>query len=110
MNYGGEIRAARLAADLTQAQLASAAGTAQTAISAYEGERKTPSLDTLAKVLAAAGSRLEVVSGGRPVRTPSAADNATAAVALSDVLALAETLPTRHDTKLRFPRLREMNG
>src|SRR5919108_733121 len=68
----GRVGRARLRAGLTQHALAARAGTSQATISAYESGRKRPSLETLERVLAATGARLEVVTDGRRrVRTPS---------------------------------------
>lgn len=49
------ISRARRKAGLTQQALAKAAGTSQAAISAYESGRRSPSVDTLCRVLDAAG-------------------------------------------------------
>ena len=49
------IRRARREAGLTQQALAARAATSQAAISAYESGRRSPSVDTLCRVLAAAG-------------------------------------------------------
>lgn len=54
---GQLIRAARDDAGMTQAQLATAAGIHQPTVAAYESGRRTPSDDTLRKVLAAARLR-----------------------------------------------------
>ena len=54
------IRMARRRAGLTQAELAARAGTSQAAISAYESGRRSPSVDTLARVLLAAGFELRM--------------------------------------------------
>jgi hypothetical protein len=51
---------------LTQAELARRAGTAQSAIAAYESGAKTPTVDTLARLLDATGQRL--VSSPVPAR------------------------------------------
>jgi transcriptional regulator with XRE-family HTH domain len=71
----------RRAAGLSQDELAGRAGTSRTAVSAYEHGRKSPSLDTVDRLVAAAGYELEVrpriefvdVAGarGRVVRVPS---------------------------------------
>jgi predicted nucleotidyltransferase/DNA-binding XRE family transcriptional regulator len=52
------IKRARLSAGLTQAELARRASTSQSAIAAYEAGTKTPTVDTLARLLAATGRRL----------------------------------------------------
>lgn len=49
------VRMARRKAGLTQAALAKRAATSQSAISAYEAGRRSPSVDTLCRILAAAG-------------------------------------------------------
>jgi transcriptional regulator with XRE-family HTH domain len=55
---GALIQLARIRAGLTQAELARRASTSQTAISAYELGAKVPSLETLERVLEAAGFEL----------------------------------------------------
>ncbi len=96
---------ARRRAGLTQAALAQLSGTSQATVSAYERGSKTPSAETLARVLAAAGVRLTTVPATRPVRTPSAAAAQRAARDLYAVIELAAQLPTRHRPALTFPRL-----
>jgi transcriptional regulator with XRE-family HTH domain len=54
------IRMARREAGLTQAELAARASTSQAAISAYESGRRSPSVETLARVLLAAGFELRM--------------------------------------------------
>jgi transcriptional regulator with XRE-family HTH domain len=103
------LRAARRASGLTQAQLASRTGTSQATVSAYENGRKQPSLDTLARLLAAAGWRLALEPEPRVVAR-SEEDHARAGRVLADVMALAEALPVRHQPELRFPRLRARAG
>jgi transcriptional regulator with XRE-family HTH domain len=105
MNAGTVIHHARSRAGLTQAALAERVGTSQATLSSYENGRKQPSVDTLDRLLAAMGSRLTVTSGASPVVRPSKAQIARVARTLSDVLDLAEALPTRHEPELRFPRL-----
>jgi uncharacterized protein len=105
MNAAAQLSEARRRAKLTQAELATRAGTSQATLSAYENGHKQPSVDTLSRLLAATGSRLVVEPGRQPVRRPSGAQLARAARSLTDVLALAEALPTRHERDLRFPRL-----
>lgn len=105
MNTAAAIQTARQEAGLPQTALARRAGTSQATLSAYENGHKQPSVDTLARLLAATGSRLTVESGKRPIVHPSKAQVARVARTLSDVLDLAESLPVRHDPALRFPRL-----
>lgn len=54
------IRIARRQAGLTQDALAARAATSQAAISAYESGRRSPSVDTLSRILAAAGFELRM--------------------------------------------------
>lgn len=54
------VRIARNRAGLTQAQLALRARTSQAAISAYESGRRSPSVDTLSRILQAAGFELRM--------------------------------------------------
>lgn len=56
------IRMARRRAGLTQHGLARKAATTQSAISAYESGRRSPSVQTLARILAAAGLELRMRS------------------------------------------------
>src|SRR5688500_2664451 len=105
MDVATSLREARQRAGLTQSELARRTRTSQATVSAYESGRKRPSVDTLSRLLAAAGSQLTVEPRARPVVEPSAAEQARAGRALVEVLALAEALPTRHERELRFPRL-----
>lgn len=90
---------------MTQAELASRVGTSQATISAYEGGHKQPSVDTFNRLLAATGARLVVEAGRQPLIWPSRGELARSARRLSDVLGLAEALPSRHEPELRYPRL-----
>lgn len=73
--------AARREAGLTQAALAARSGTSRPTLSAYENGRKSPSLETTARILAAAGFELAAVPGidfrevagqrGRPMSVPT---------------------------------------
>lgn len=104
MDAASALQHARLSAGLSQRALADRAGTSQATISAYEGGSKQPTVATFSRLLAAAGSRLTVQPARRPVIEPSEAQLARTARTLTDVLALAEALPVRHDARLRFPR------
>jgi transcriptional regulator with XRE-family HTH domain len=57
---GSLIRDARLRTGLTQRELAGRASTSQSTIAAYENGRKTPTVDTLLRVLRAAGLDLRM--------------------------------------------------
>lgn len=65
------VRIARNRAGLTQAQLALQAKTSQAAISAYESGRRSPSVDTLSRILQAAGFELRM-----RIAPPDSHDNA----------------------------------
>jgi transcriptional regulator with XRE-family HTH domain len=60
MSSGALIRSTRERHRLTQAQLALRAGTSQNAVSRVERDQVSPSVDTLRRLLAAMGERLEL--------------------------------------------------
>jgi uncharacterized protein len=68
------LRFAREAAGMSQAALAARAGTSQPAVSRYESGASSPSVETLDRLLAAMGARLELSAEASPrrldVRTP----------------------------------------
>jgi transcriptional regulator with XRE-family HTH domain len=105
MNTARVLRDARKHAGFTQTELAHRAGTSQATISAYEHGRKTPSVETLGRLLAATGTRLTAAPASTPVVRPTKAQLARAGRTLVDVMLLAEALPTRHAPDLRFPPL-----
>jgi hypothetical protein len=85
---------------LTQAQLARRAGVSRSVVNAYERGKREPGADALAHLAASAGLRLDLA----PAR--ARVDAERAARILSQVLDLAESLPTRRRGKLQFPPLR----
>jgi transcriptional regulator with XRE-family HTH domain len=98
---------ARKRAGLTQAELARRAGTSQPVISAYEHGRRDPSIETLRRLVRAAGAELELGIGLRGTRDlPPATDDAERAERLVDVLLLADAIPHRLRGALTFPRVR----
>lgn len=62
------VRTLRILTGLTQAELASAAGTSQPTIAAYEAGRKSPSMATLRRLADAAGIGMNVVFHSRMTR------------------------------------------
>lgn len=82
MDSGEVLAYAREAAGLSQAELASRARTSRTALSAYEHGRKSPTLQTAARIVAATGfdltlsPRIEfrhvITRRGRPIPVPGA--------------------------------------
>ena len=57
---GNLIKLARRDAGLSQRELAKLAGTSQAAIAAYESGRRSPTLETLARIVRAAGQDLRI--------------------------------------------------
>lgn len=71
MTVSGLVRRVRVAAGLSQEELARRAGTSRPTLSAYEHGRKSPSADTLERLLASAGFELAAVPAMRRVaRSP----------------------------------------
>jgi transcriptional regulator with XRE-family HTH domain len=105
MHAADLIKDARTRAGISQRELADRAGTSQATVSAYESGRKVPSVDTLARLLAAMGARLAVEPAEGTAVAPTATQLRRAGEVLADVLALAEALPKRHEPELRYPRL-----
>jgi transcriptional regulator with XRE-family HTH domain len=104
------LRRARRRSGLTQSDLARRAGTSQATVSAYESGRKEPSVATLNRLLAAAGSRLTTEPAETPVVRVSEEELAERGRTLLDVLALAEHLPYRPKPRLGYPPLRTRSG
>jgi transcriptional regulator with XRE-family HTH domain len=94
------IRSARLRAGLSLRQLAERAGTSHSALAAYESRRTTPNVDTLDRVLRAAGFTSEVQLTPSPVE---GTDPGARGRELIEVLELAEMFPARHEPALTFP-------
>jgi transcriptional regulator with XRE-family HTH domain len=95
------LRRARLDAGLSLRTLATRAGTSHATLAAYEAGRAVPRVDTLDRVLSAAGyvTRIEVE------RRPDATDAQRRAKGdeLREALELAAHFPARHAPRLRFP-------
>jgi predicted nucleotidyltransferase len=75
MTVGLIISKARNNSGLTQAELASRAGTSQAAIARYEADRVSPSVSTLERVLRAAGEEL-LLSSARGNQTDLSSEKA----------------------------------
>jgi transcriptional regulator with XRE-family HTH domain len=78
---------ARRRSHLTQAELARRAGMPRSVVNAYERGNRQPGVDALARILAAAGLRLDLAPIASPV------DPERAERLLTQVLDLAEALP-----------------
>jgi transcriptional regulator with XRE-family HTH domain len=77
--------------------LARRAETSHSTLAAYEAGRVTPSVDTFARIVRAAG--FTVV----PELVPAVAPDEERARELLDVLELAAQFPARHDAALTYP-------
>lgn len=100
------IKTVRRRRGLTQHALASAAGTSQPVISAYEAGRRDPTFGTLRKLIAAAGETLEVHARPQRGDLPAPADVHEHASRLLDVLSLTDAIPARSRSRtLDAPRL-----
>ena len=100
------IRLARTRHGLTQAQLARNAGTSQPVVSAYEHGHREPSVETLRRLVTAAGDQLHLGLRGPTSDLPPPRSPAEHARRLHDVLLLADAIPTRRRAeRLDAPRL-----
>lgn len=101
------IKTARQRQGLSQAELAARAGTSQPVISAYEHGRRSPSISTLRRLVAAAGERLHVGLAARAPAVPPPVGPEGHAARLVDVLLLADAIPRRRrrDEPMAMPRM-----
>jgi transcriptional regulator with XRE-family HTH domain len=97
MDSAALIRRARGLAGLTQRALAERAGTSHATLAAYETGAKVPRVDTLDRILRAAGCTPDVELRPRPDATP--ADREAKGRELAAALELAAAFPLR-----RLPR------
>ena len=94
------IRRARARAGLSLRELARRAGTSHSTLSAYETGRKVPSVETLDRVIRAAGFHADV----ELEHEVGGADREARGRELVEVLELAALFPARHAATLDFPR------
>lgn len=100
MESSALITAARCRAGMSKRELARRAKTSPAAIVTYEQGTRDPSVETLNRILNAAGSPASVRLGTR-----SRPDPAVAALRLEQVLELADALPHRKASRtLPYPR------
>ncbi len=92
---------ARLDAGLSLRQLAAAAGTSHATLVAYESGAKVPRVDTLDRILRAAGWAPSVDLARRPDATDD--ERVAKGEELVAVLDLAAQFPARHARRLRAP-------
>jgi transcriptional regulator with XRE-family HTH domain len=96
------LRHARHSAGLTLRELAVRSETSHATLAAYESGRVTPRVDTLDRVLRAAGYEAEITLRRRPDATPS--EREAKGRELVEVLDLAGRFPARHARNPRHPR------
>ncbi|MHB1583765.1 MAG: helix-turn-helix domain-containing protein [Acidimicrobiales bacterium] len=96
------LRRARLAAGLSLRALAKRAGTSHATLSAYETGRAVPRVDTLDRILRAAGYAADIVVERRPDATEM--QRRAKGDELHQAIELAEMFPARHSRHIRFPR------
>ena len=99
------LREARRRKGLSQAELAARAGTSQPVISAYEHGRRDPTTRTLRRLVAAAGSSLELRLASEPPDVPHPASLEEHASRLVDLLLLADAIGHGDRAPLAFPRI-----
>lgn len=100
MDAGLTIRRARKRSGLSLRALAKRAGTSHSTLATYEVGRKVPTVETLDRIVRAAGYELDVQllpNAGGP-------DRAERGRELVAVLELAALFPARHAVVLEFPR------
>lgn len=100
MHAATTLRRARRRAGLSLRSLATRAGTSHSTLAAYEAGRKVPTVDTLDRIVRAAGFDLGLELGHRV----GGVDPADRGRELAAALDLAARFPARHDRELRFPR------
>ena len=100
MDAATTIRSARRRAGLSLRGLAARAATSHSTLAAYEGGRKIPTVDTLDRVLRAAGYELAI----ELTRRVGADDPAARGRELEQALDLAAQFPARHSRTLQFPK------
>src|SRR6476659_5275700 len=100
MHAGAVLRSARRRSGLSLRELARRAGTSHSTLAAYESGRKVPSVETLNRVMRAAG----FVVGAEVTPVVGGADPDDRGRELVEVLELAAQFPARHAAALEFPR------
>jgi len=68
--YGNFLRQLRVSRGLSQRQLAEVVGVSQPNLSAYEHDRRVPTMDTLNKIAVACGYQLAASDGRRQIFCP----------------------------------------
>jgi transcriptional regulator with XRE-family HTH domain len=99
MSAATTLRAARRRAGLSLRALAERAGTSHATLVAYEAGTKIPRVDTLTRILRAAGFALDFELAARP----EGGDPGARGRELVEVLELAAQFPARHERTLPYP-------
>ena len=94
------LRRVRVRAGLSLRQLARRAGTSHSTLAAYEAGRVIPSVETIDRIVRAAGFTLDLVV----VPRIGGADADERGRELVAVLELAAQFPARHERTLTFPK------
>jgi transcriptional regulator with XRE-family HTH domain len=97
MEAGVVIRRVRTRSGLSLRALAERAGTSHSTIAAYEAGRKVPTVETLDRIVTAAGHHLLANTRQRVIAGPERAAE------LKAVLDLAGQFPARHSERLDCP-------
>ena len=100
MEASSLVHRARTRAGLSLRELARRAGTSHSTLSAYETGRKVPTVETLDRIVRAAG----FVTGVDLEPDVGGPDRAARGRELVEVLELAAMFPARHAPTLEFPR------
>lgn len=103
MDAARTLRSSRLAAGLTLRALADRAGTSHSTLAAYEAGRAVPRVDTLDRILRAAGYATDIEVTRRADATEE--ERVAKGDELRQALDLAAMFPARHARRLRFPAL-----
>ena len=101
MNAADTLRRARMRAGLSLRALAERAGTSHATLAAYEGGRTVPRVDTLDRIIRAAGYATDIDIERRPDATDG--ERRAKGEELRRALELAALFPARHSQRLRFP-------
>jgi transcriptional regulator with XRE-family HTH domain len=102
VNAARTLRRTRVNAGLSLRALAARAGTSHATLAAYEAGRAVPRVDTLDRILRAAGYATDIDVAHRPDATD--AERRAKGDELRQALELAAMFPARHAARLRFPR------
>jgi transcriptional regulator with XRE-family HTH domain len=105
VNAAAIVRDARMRAQLGLREMARRASTSHATLHAYEAGAKTPRVDTLDDITAAAGFALEVTLA---VRRRVNERGVARGDELAEVLELAAAFPARHGARLQMPVFRKL--